>query len=133
LLVRARVEETRAVDAAQRMIAAVEGLYRDAASDREAFVRARKKVLGVALAQQSGASAVARRLADGAARGQSPQRAQELAARVSALSPVDVGNVAADDLPTAHRVIVVKGKRTSVDAIYAELDVVPVQLEEDSE
>lgn len=125
ILVGADIEETRAPEAAERMIAVLHRFAKDSGGHRESFVRARKKVLGLALARFGGASAVAAQLADAAARGHGPGRAQEMAKGLSRLKPEDVARIAEADLDPGRRIVIVKGKQAAVDAVFARIGAEP--------
>jgi zinc protease len=125
LNISALVDNDRAPEAIERMLAIVDGMARDAAGQREAFVRARKKALAQMIARAGGAGAVAGELQWALAGGHDTELDRRLAAGIAAMTPADVAKVAAADLATQRRIVMVRGKRPAVDAVFARLAVTP--------
>jgi predicted Zn-dependent peptidase len=119
------VDETKADAVLVRVLASLEAIRAGGDDQRAAFVRARKKVLAQALGRTGGASAVAGELAGNAAAGHSLRHGSILATQISSLRMADVAEVAAHDLAPERRVVLVAGKRTSVDAAFAAISVTP--------
>jgi hypothetical protein len=129
LYVAAQVDENRAPEAVERMLAIVDRMASDGAGQRASFVRARKKVLTNSLARSSGATAVANQLQSSIQRGHDTDHAERLAEQIAALTPAELGKVAAADLSPQRRVVLLSGKRPLVDAVYARIGAKPEILD----
>ncbi len=127
LLVSGQIDEAKAGEAAKRILAAVERLRSDAASQREGFVRARRKLLAAAVARTGGAADVAGELEGLAAAGLPLDYPAQLAQRIAQLSPADVAAIAARDLAPERMVVQIRGKATAVTAAFATLGVTPTR------
>jgi hypothetical protein len=131
LLVTALVDETRAGEVTERILAVLAALRDDAAGHRETFVRARKKVLSRSMAQSGGATAAAAELTRAAQGGHGSNHGQIIASKVAGLTVVELGTVAAADLDATHRVVFLRGKRAALEAAYAHLAVTPERIEDE--
>jgi zinc protease len=125
LVIRGDIDEAKAGEALARILGVVTALRDDAATERESFVRARRKALAHAMARSGGASSIASRLQSLAARQLSPDYDDELAARIAALTPRHLAEVAAADLAAARMVVMVRGKEPVLDAAFAAVKVTP--------
>lgn len=119
------VDESKADAVLVKVMASLEALRAGGDDQRAAFVRARKKVLSQALGRAGGASAVANELAANAAAGHSLRHGSIVATQLSALRFDEVARVAAADLAPERRVVLISGKRASVDAAFAAVSVTP--------
>ncbi len=119
------VDESKAGTVLVHVLDTLTKLREGGDDQRAAFVRARKKVLAQMMGRMGGASAMAGELAWNAAQGHSLRHGTIVATQVSALKLDDVVRVAAADLADARRVVLVSGKRASVDAAYAAIAVTP--------
>jgi zinc protease len=119
LLIGGDVDEAKAPEALTRVLAEVAAVRDGGAGQREAFVRARRKMLARALARRGGAASGASQLASLAANRLPHDYDRELAQRIAALTPDAVAKVAAADLAEKHMVVMVRGKAAVVDAALA--------------
>ncbi len=127
LLITGTVDERLAPAAAKAVLTAIATLRDGAASQREAFVRARRKAIADAQAQTGGAQAVGRRLAALAARGLPIDFDRAHATAVGQLTPADVAKVAAMDLAAARMVVQIGGRPAIVDGVFAALGATPTR------
>ena len=128
LYVSGLVDEELAARVTIRVLAALEGLRTGAGAQREAFVWARRKVLGQALARGGGASAVAARLASDAERALPSDYRERLATQIRELTPAAVAAIAASDLALERMALQLTGRTAAIDAVYAALGVQPERL-----
>ncbi|HUQ04829.1 MAG TPA: pitrilysin family protein [Kofleriaceae bacterium] len=128
LVIRGDIDEAKAGEALARILAVVAGLREGAAAERESFVRARRKALALALARSGGASSVASQLQSLAAKGLPPDYADQLAAKIAALTPQHLAEVAAADLADARMVVMVRGTQPVLDAAFAAVKVTPEKI-----
>ncbi|MCE9579249.1 MAG: insulinase family protein [Deltaproteobacteria bacterium] len=125
LLISGKVDEHLAPEAARAVLAAIATLRDNAAGQREAFVRARRKAIADAQAQTGGAQAVGRRLAALVARGLPLDFDRAHATAIGQLTPAAVAKVAAQDLASLHMVVQIGGKPAIIDGVFAALGATP--------
>ena len=133
LRVRGDVDESKADAVLSHVLDALAAIRAGGDDQRAAFVRARKKVLARAIGRMGGASAIASELAWNAAHGHSLRHSTIVATQISALKLEDAVRVAAADLADERRVVLVSGKRASVDAAYARIGVTPERPARDTD
>lgn len=122
------VDEARAGAILERVLAEIAAVRGDGGVDKEAFVRARRKALGYALARRGGASSMAAMLAYRAGANLPYDHDRKLAEQLAALTPAEVARIAAADLAEARMVVLVRGKPAVVDAAFAAVGVTPTQV-----
>jgi zinc protease len=128
LVVSGLIEERKAGLAVPRLLAALARLRDDDATRREAFVRARRKTLGLVQARVAGASTMASELAGAIELGEDEQFLDRAAAAVAALRYDDVRARLVAALDDRHRVVEVRGRRGPVTGVFATLAVKPEWL-----
>ncbi len=125
LMIKGDIDETKAGAVLARILTTLEAVRAGGDDQRAAFVRARRKALANAMGRTGGAIAIADELAGQAAAGHSLSHGNIVATQISSLKLADVARVAAADLADVRRVVLVRGKKASVDAAYAAINVTP--------
>jgi zinc protease len=115
------LDPMRAAKAASAILSEFEALRSGAGAMAEDFVRARRRALATALADSAGVVAVADELEYYARRGLPFDHIDQLALKISQVTPAEVAAVAAADLDPLRRVVTVAATPERLDAVMTAL------------